>query len=86
MVEEVTTFSDSDWAGCKETRKTSSACVMLLGNHNLKAYTCKQKSLQEAVAAVLGAPEGIVSLLKDLGCEIQPVLAIDGKATEHTLQ
>ena len=30
MVEELTTFSDSDWAGCKETRKTSSAGVTLL--------------------------------------------------------
>ena len=31
MVEEVTKISDSDWAGCKETRKSSSAGVILLG-------------------------------------------------------
>ena len=43
IVEEVTTFSDSDWASCEETRKSSSADVMLLGNHTLKAYTCKQR-------------------------------------------
>ena len=30
-VEEVTTFTDSDWAGCKETRKSSSAGVVMLG-------------------------------------------------------
>ena len=30
------------WAGCKETRKSSSAGVILLGNHALKEYTRKQ--------------------------------------------
>ena len=40
MVEDVTRFSDSDWAGCKETRKSSSAGVTLVG-HTLKACTRK---------------------------------------------
>ena len=74
MVEEVTTFSDSDWAGCQETRKSSSASVILLGSHTLKAYPRKQKIIArssaeaELHAAALGASEskGIVSLLKDL--------------------
>ena len=35
-VEEVTTFTDSDWAGCKETRKSSSAGMVMLGDHTLK--------------------------------------------------
>ena len=72
MVEEVTTFTDSDWAGCKETRKSSSAGVILFGNHALKAYTCKQKIIArnsaeaELCAAALGASEskGTVSLLE----------------------
>ena len=42
-VEEVTTFTDSDWAGCKETRKSSSAGVVMPGNHTLKACTREQK-------------------------------------------
>ena len=39
----------------------------------------------ELSAAALGASEskGIVSLLRDLRYEIQPVLAIDVNATEH---
>ena len=69
-VEEVTTFTDSDWAGCKETRKSSSAGVVMLGEHALKAYTRKQKIIArssaeaELYAAALGASEskGIVSL------------------------
>ena len=43
MGEEVTTDSDSDWAGCKGTRKSSSAGLILLGSHMLKAYTRKKK-------------------------------------------
>ena len=89
-VKEVTMFTDSDWAGCKETRKSSSAGIVMLGAH---AYTRKQKIIArssaeaELYAAALGASEvkGIVSLLRDLGYENRPVLAIDAKATEHIL-
>ena len=79
--------------GCKETRKSSSAGVTLPArqSHLVKAYTCKQKIIArssaeaELYAAALGASEskGIVSLLKDLGYEMKPVLAIDANATEH---
>ena len=43
LTEELTVFTDSDWAGCKETRKSSSAGVLMLGRHTPKAYTRKQK-------------------------------------------
>ena len=33
MAEELAVFTDSDWAGCKETRKSSSAGVLMLGGH-----------------------------------------------------
>ena len=92
-VEEVTMCTDSDWAGCKETRKSSSAGVAMTGSHALKAYTRKQKIIArssaeaEQNAAALGASElkGIISLMRDLGYEKRPVLAIDAKATEHIL-
>ena len=42
LAEELTVFTDSDWAGCKETRK-SSAGVVMLGRHTVKTYTRKQK-------------------------------------------
>ena len=46
-----------------------------------------QEAEAELDAAALGASEskGIASLLKDLGYEMKPVLAIDAKATEHIL-
>ena len=85
-----TTFPDSFWAGCEETRKSSSAGVILLGNHALRACTHKHKIVArnsaeaELNAAALGALEskGIVSLLEDLGHEMKPELASDAKATE----
>ena len=67
--------------------------MVLLGSHTLKTYKRKHhiiaRSSAEAEldAAALGASEseGIVSLLKDLGYEMKPVLATDAKATEHIL-
>ena len=63
MSSEVTVFSDSGWAGDKETRKLSSAGVALVVRHLLKAYTRKQKNIArgsaeaELYAAALGASE-----------------------------
>ena len=67
--------------------------VILHGGLTLKAYTRKQKIIAqssaeaELYAAALGASgsKGIVSLLKDVGYEMKPVLAIDAEATEHIL-
>ena len=59
--EEVTTCSDPDWAGCKDIRKSSSAGVILLGSHMLKASTSTQHVIvrssaeSELYAALLGA-------------------------------
>ena len=93
LVEEGTTFTDSDRAVCKESQKSSNAGVIMLGDHGLQAYTRKQKIIARSsakaqlIAAALGASEskGIVSLLRDLGYEMKPVLATDAKATEHML-
>ena len=67
--------------------------MILLGNHALKACTRKQNIIArssaeaELYAAAMGAsePTGIVSLLKDLGYGMKPVLAIGAKATEQIL-
>ena len=66
----------------------------MFGDHALKAYTQKQKIIArsgaeaELYSAALGPSEskGIVSLLRDLGYEMKPVLAIVAKATEHILR
>ena len=50
LVEEFTGFTNSDLAGGKETRKSSSAGVQMLGGHTLKAYTRKQKVVAKSSA------------------------------------
>ena len=44
MSSEVIFLSDSVWAGDKETRKSSSSGVALVGRHFLKAYTRKTEN------------------------------------------
>ena len=75
MWEEVTTYSDSDWRCCRETRTSSSAGVILFGSHMLKTYTSNQhiigrnsaESALYAAASGASVSQGIVSLLCDLG-------------------
>ena len=57
------------------------------GIHAQAENHIKRQCEAELYAAAWGASEskGIVSLLKDLGYELKPVLAIDAKATEHIL-
>ena len=93
LAEELTVFTDSDWAGCKETLKSSSASVLMLGIHTLKAHTRKQKVIAkssteaELHAAALGASEakGVQSVMCDLGFAVKPVLAIDAEATRFAV-
>ena len=93
MAGELAEITDSDWAGCKETRKSSSAGVLMQGGHTMKAYTRKQKVIAKSsaeaklCAAALGASEakGVQSMMRDLGFAVKPVLNTDAKATEHIL-
>ena len=66
--------------------------MILLGSHTLKAHTRKQKIIArssaeaELYAAAVGASESksIVSLLKDRGYELKPVLGIDAATETHS--
>ena len=82
--------SDSDWAGDKATRKSTSAGVICVGNHWLKSWAKHQKIIAlssgeaELYAAVKTSSElmGIQSLMKELGDEIvNMTLFVDAKAT-----
>ena len=61
---EVTCFTDSDWAGCKRTRRSTSGGCMLWGSHPIKMWSRTQAlvSLSSAEAELYAA---ILSLLKD---------------------
>ena len=77
----MTTHSDSDWAGDKESRKSSSGGIAVLGT-DVEGYTRKQNIIargsaeSELYAAGFGASgsRGMVSLMRDLGHVLKPVL------------
>jgi hypothetical protein len=82
-------FTDSDWAGCKRTRKSTSGGGIRWGSHLLKSWSRTQTPLAtssgeaELYAAVKGEAEllGMQSLAVDLGVRPGARLKVDAKAT-----
>jgi hypothetical protein len=68
-------FSDSDWAGCRKTAKSTSGGVIVRGTHFLKGWSRTQQCITlssaeaELVAMCKLSAEllGVLSMLKDLG-------------------
>jgi hypothetical protein len=89
MPKDVICFTDSDWAGCKRTRKSTSGGGIRLGDHLLKSWAKTQTPLAtssgeaELYAAVKGGAEllGMQSLAADLGVYVKARLKVDAKAT-----
>ena len=81
-------YSDSDWAGCKRTAKSTSGGCMLLGGHCIKSWSSTQKSITlssaeaELVAAVKMSAEliGVEQLMADWGWEIRSEVLVDSSA------
>ena len=86
---EVICFTDSDWAGCKKTRKSTSGGGIHWGSHLLKSWSRTQTPLAtssgeaELYAAVKGGAEllGMQSLAADMGAIVGARLKVDAKAT-----
>ena len=92
LTEELTVFTDSDRAGCKETRKVvkcRSADAGKAHTEGIHAQTESHRKKQRrgrAVCSSIGSEaKGVQSLMPGLGFAVKPVLAIDAKATEHIL-
>ena len=68
-------YSDTDWAGCQRTRKSTSGGCLMLGNHMLKTWSSTQPTVSlssgEAefygVVRASGIALGQQSLMRDLG-------------------
>ena len=68
-------WSDSDWAGCAETRKSTSGGLLCLGEHTVKCWSVTQAVLAlssgkaEFYALVKTASQGLGlrAMLGDLG-------------------
>ena len=88
IVNEVVVWTDSDHAGCGETRKSTSGGVMMLGKHMIKAWSKQQAVVAissgeaEYYALVKGGSEGlgVKGIMKDMGYEVGIEMRTDASA------
>ena len=81
-------YSDSDWAGCPRTRRSTSGGAIMLGTHLLKHWSSTQSTIAlssgeaELYAMVKAATEaiGFRSLCADLGIQLEIHLHSDSSA------
>ena len=74
-IDTVRVYSDSDWAGCRDTRKSTSGGAIMIGRHCIRSWSKTQATIAlssaeaELIALVKSTTEGIgmASLLKDVG-------------------
>ena len=72
-------YSDSDWAGCLRTRRSTSGGVMMLGNGVVKTWSNTQTTIAQSSgeaeyhAILRGAAEGLglQSIMHDLGWKMR---------------
>ena len=88
-------YTDSDWAGCRKTRKSTSGGAVMLGGHCLKTWSktqaiiAKSSAEAELYGVVRGATEalGMCTLIKDLGGEeLQIELHLDATAAKGIIE
>ena len=89
LEEELEGFTDSNWAGCRNTGKSTSGGAMRIGEHLIKAWSRTQQCVTmssaeaELVAMVKASAEalGLLSMAKDLGNEATRKAAILGDSS-----
>ena len=85
----VDTYSDTDWAGCTKTRKSTSGGCLLLGQHLLKSWSSTQTSVSLSsggsefygVVKATGITLGFQALLRDVGHRLPIRVWTDSSAT-----
>ena len=89
-VKEATVWTDTDFAGCRKTRKSTSGGVAMLGNHMIKSWCNTQSivSLSSGEAEYHGIVKGssiglgIKSMLQDFGVNVHLVVKTDASAAK----
>ena len=88
MPTEITAYSDTDWAGCKSTRRSTSGGVILHGSHVLRSWSKMQNlvAMSSAEAELYGTVRascellGVRSLARDYGRWLDGRLYADASA------
>ena len=87
-------YSDSDWAGCRRSRKSSSGGTIMVGKHCIKTWSktqaviAKSSAEAELYGVVRGATEalGMCSLYKDFGKQMNIQVHIDAAAAKGIIE
>ena len=77
-VEAIDVYTDTDWAGCPRTRKSTSGGCVMVGRHAVKSWSSTQSSVAlssgeaefNGVVRGSGIGLGCQSLMRDLGVEL----------------
>ena len=84
---EVTGYSDSDWAGCRVTGKSTSGAAVMIGTHFIKGWFRTQTivTLSSAEAELIAlvkctADMGIRAMMNDWGRDTTSTLYADSSA------
>ena len=88
MPKTVDVFTDSDWAGCRSTCRSTSGGVTRFGAHTLKTWSSTQATVAlssaeaELYALTKGAAQalGFITLLADMGVEVKATVHTDASA------
>ena len=86
--ERVTAFTDSDWAGCVRTARSTSGGIVMIGAHTIKSYSRQQKVVAlssaeaELYAMVAASAESlaVIGYAQDLGVEFEGEVFTDSSA------
>jgi len=89
-VNEINVWVDSDWAGCHETRKSTSGGVIMHGRHIVKHWSSTQNVIAlssgeaEYYAIVKGASQGlgVKGLMHDMGESVKITVKTDASAAK----
>ena len=84
----ITTYTDSDWAGCVSTRKSTSGGVVLIGSHIVHHWSSTQANIAassaeaelNAISKAAAETLGIADLARDCGQELDKVMKTDSSA------
>ena len=93
-VEDVKSYSDSNWAGCKRTARSTSCGIIMRGSHHIKSWSVTQKrvtlsSAEAELAALVKASAetiGVIQMAQGLGDEVTGEVHVDSSAALSVTQ
>ena len=84
----VSAYTDSDWAGCKSTGRSTSGGALMIGRHLVKSYSKQQRTIAlssaeaelHAMVAASSEAIGLIGLCRDMGLAVEGEVFCDSSA------